>query len=44
MAEWRANHEEFWHSEEVRAEMGADFQVRDDTLVVVKRFRLLEPH
>jgi uncharacterized protein YhfF len=44
VAQWRANHEKFWHSKEVRAEMGADFRMRDDTLVVTKRFRLLEPH
>jgi hypothetical protein len=29
---------------EVRAELDADFLVRDDTLVVAKPFRLLEPH
>lgn len=44
VAQWRANHEKFWHSPEVRAEMGADFRVHDDMLVGVKRFRLLEPH
>jgi uncharacterized protein YhfF len=44
VARWRANHEKFWHSKEVRAELGADFLVRDDTLVVAKRFRLLGPH
>jgi len=41
VAQWRANHEKFWHSAEVRAEMGADFRVHDDTLVVAKRFRLV---
>lgn len=41
VAQWRANHEKFWHSKEVRAEMGADFQVHDDTLVAVQRFRLV---
>jgi uncharacterized protein YhfF len=41
VAQWRANHEKFWHSAEVRAEMGANFTVRDDTLVVAQRFRLL---
>ncbi|KQV15659.1 MULTISPECIES: ASCH domain-containing protein [unclassified Kitasatospora] len=43
VAQWRAGHEEFWHSPEIRAELGADFTVDDDTLVVVKRFRLLSP-
>jgi uncharacterized protein YhfF len=41
VAQWRANHEKFWHSAKVRAEMGADFRVHDDTLVVAKRFRLV---
>ena len=44
VAQWRANHEKFWHSPEVRAEMGADFRVHDDTLVAVKRFRLVETY
>lgn len=44
VAQWRANHEKFWHSAEVRAEMGADFRVHDDTLVVAKRFRLVTGH
>jgi uncharacterized protein YhfF len=42
VAEWRADHEEFWHSPEVRAELGGDFTVRDDTLVVAQAFRLVE--
>ncbi|MER7335667.1 MULTISPECIES: ASCH domain-containing protein [unclassified Micromonospora] len=42
VAQWRAGHETFWHSEEVRAELGdPGFTVDDDTLVVTKRFRLL---
>jgi uncharacterized protein YhfF len=41
VVEWRANHEKFWHSPEVRAEMGADFTVDDDTLIVAQRFRLV---
>lgn len=41
VAEWRANHEGFWHSPEIRAEMGEDFTVNDDTLVIAQRFRLL---
>ena len=40
--QWRSGHEEFWHSAEVRAEMGdPDFAVNDDTLVVAERFRLV---
>ena len=41
VAQWRAGHERFWHSDEVRAELGADFTVHDDTLVLAQRFRLL---
>ena len=42
-AQWRSGHERFWHSAEVRAEMGdPDFTVDDDTLVVAERFRLLD--
>ncbi|MEV4386311.1 ASCH domain-containing protein [Micromonospora sp. NPDC049580] len=42
VAQWRAGHESFWHSAQVRAELGdPDFTVDDETLVVTKRFRLL---
>ena len=42
VAQWRAGHESFWHSPEVRAELGdASFSVNDDTLVVAERFRLV---
>ncbi|MGC1213888.1 MAG: ASCH domain-containing protein [Micromonospora sp.] len=42
VAQWRAAHEAFWHSAEVRAELGdAGFTVDDDTLVVTERFRLV---
>jgi len=37
VAQWRANHEKFWHSAEMRAELGADFTVDDDTLVLAQR-------
>jgi uncharacterized protein YhfF len=42
VAQWRANHENFWRSPEIRAEMGEDFTVDDDTLIIAKRFRLLD--
>lgn len=42
VAEWRTGHERFWHSPEVRAELGADFAIRDDTLMVAQAFRLAE--
>jgi uncharacterized protein YhfF len=42
VAEWRAGHEKFWHSAEVRAELGNPyFTVNDDTLVLAQRFRLV---
>ncbi|MEV0396276.1 ASCH domain-containing protein [Polymorphospora rubra] len=41
-AQWRAEHERFWHSAEVRAELGdPGFTVNDDTLVLAQRFRLV---
>jgi uncharacterized protein YhfF len=44
VAEWRAGHERFWHSAEVRESLGdPGFTVDDDTLVVAESFRLLEP-
>lgn len=42
VAQWRAGHETFWHSAEVRAELGdPGFIVDDDTLVLTQRFRLV---
>jgi uncharacterized protein YhfF len=42
VAQWRAGHEAFWHSAEVRAELGdSGFTVDDDTPVVAQRFRLV---
>jgi uncharacterized protein YhfF len=42
VAQWRARHEVFWHSAEVRAELSdPGFTVDDDTLVLAQRFRLV---
>ncbi|MEV7197095.1 ASCH domain-containing protein [Streptomyces sp. NPDC093510] len=42
VAQWRAGHEEFWHSPELRAELGDDgFTVDDATPLVLERFRLV---
>lgn len=42
VAQWRAGHEKFWRSPEVRAELGdPNFTVNDDTLVLAQRFRLV---
>jgi uncharacterized protein YhfF len=41
IAEWRAAHERFWHSEQMRAAMDDPaFTVDDDTLVVAEEFRI----
>lgn len=43
VAEWRAAHEQFWHSPEMRQALNdPDFTVDDDTLVVAQTFRLVE--
>jgi uncharacterized protein YhfF len=42
VAQWRVGHEGFWHSDQVRAELGdPSFTVNDDTLVLAQRFRLV---
>ena len=42
--EWRRAHVRFWESDEMRAELErADFVVRDDTQVVLERFRRVWP-
>ena len=42
VAEWRAGHERFWHSAEMREALDdPDFAVNDDTLVVAETFRLM---
>lgn len=43
VAQWRAGHEEYWHSDEFRAALGdPEFTVDDDTMVVACRFRVVE--
>jgi uncharacterized protein YhfF len=43
VAEWRAGHERFWHSKEVRDALDDPaFTVDDDTLVVAQTFRLVQ--
>jgi uncharacterized protein YhfF len=41
LEEWRASHEDFWRSEEVLAELGAEFAVDDETSVVLERFKVV---
>jgi uncharacterized protein YhfF len=43
VADWRAGHEAFWHSDEVRADLGDPaFTVNDDTEIVAEEFRVVE--
>jgi uncharacterized protein YhfF len=43
VAEWRAGHERFWHSPDMRAALDdPQFTVNDDTRVVAQTFRFLE--
>jgi uncharacterized protein YhfF len=43
VAEWRVGHESFWHSDEMRRELGdPSFTVNDDTPIVLERFRVIE--
>ncbi|MFF0076145.1 ASCH domain-containing protein [Streptomyces sp. NPDC005494] len=43
VAEWRAGHEAFWHSEEMREALDdPEFTVDDDTMVVAECFRVVE--
>lgn len=42
VAAWRAGHEKFWHSAELRAELGdPGFVVDDDTMVVCEEFMVV---
>ena len=43
VADWRADHERFWHSEEMREALDEpEFTVDDTTMVVAERFRVVE--
>ncbi|MGW0365672.1 ASCH domain-containing protein [Streptomyces sp. NPDC002990] len=43
VAEWRSSHETFWQGAQLRRLLGdPGFTVRDDTLVVLERFRIAE--
>ncbi|KAA6212587.1 ASCH domain-containing protein [Streptomyces albofaciens JCM 4342] len=43
LADWRADHETFWHGPDMREALGdPEFRVDDDTLVVTERFRVVE--
>jgi len=42
LAQWRAVHEEFWHSAQMRSALGdPHFSVNDDTMLVLQRFKLV---
>ncbi|MFC3299360.1 ASCH domain-containing protein [Arthrobacter agilis] len=38
VAQWREAHSRFWSSAAMRAELGSDVELTDDTLVVLERF------
>ena len=43
VAQWRAGHERFWHSAQMREALGDPaFTVDDDTIAVAERFRVVE--
>ena len=42
VAEWRAGHEQFWHSAEMRQALDDPAFTIDDTLVVAQEFRLMD--
>jgi uncharacterized protein YhfF len=42
VAEWRSDHEQFWHSDKMRSYLqNPEFTVADDTVVILERFRLI---
>ncbi|WP_412540536.1 ASCH domain-containing protein [Longispora sp. K20-0274] len=42
VAEWRRDHEKFWHGDEMREALGdPGFLITDDTLMVAQRFRVI---
>lgn len=42
VAQWRAGHEEFWHSAELRAALrDPNFAVHDGTMLVLQRFKVV---
>lgn len=42
VAQWRAGHEEFWHSQEMRESLNdPGFTVEDGTMVVLQRFKVI---
>jgi uncharacterized protein YhfF len=44
VAQWRAGHEAFWHSDQAREALDdPGFTVDDDTLVVAQEFRVVGP-
>ncbi|QDZ16115.1 hypothetical protein [Humibacter ginsenosidimutans] len=38
---WRTDHVRFWTAPETRAELGEDFELDDDALVVLQRFKVI---
>lgn len=42
VAEWRAGHESFWSSGANRATLGPDFELTDDSLIVLEQFIVVQ--
>jgi len=43
VAQWRAGHEDYWHSDDMRAALNdPGFTVDENTMLVLQRFRLIE--
>lgn len=41
VAQWRAGHIEFWSSADMKEELGAEFELTDECLVVLERFHVV---
>jgi uncharacterized protein YhfF len=42
VAEWRAGHTRFWSSAAMQQELGTDFELTDESLVVLERFTVVQ--
>jgi uncharacterized protein YhfF len=42
VAQWRAGHTRFWSSAAMKQELGADFELTDESLVVLERFHVVQ--
>lgn len=40
--DWRSGHEAFWASAQMRAQLGEEFELGDETLIVLERFKIVD--